>query len=572
MRQRAQRSEQGFTLIELLIVLVILPLVTGAIAMVLITTLKNQQGIQGKVTDSAAAATSSEFYTRDVASAGSVTTAATPASAPPNCPMVGATGTSKLLLGLQLQGTTPATDVAYYMVTAAQGPPVLVRDSCTNNNGTLSSLSHQILSDNLNASDPPTPVVNCISPTPTSIPTGVSCTPSALASDWVPSYMVSTVTLNVTQACTTPASSCAPYQFALTGDPQSGIPVPPIVQPCGVLNLLGTSTDITFAVAANQTVQASGPIVLDSGYSNNNTPAIGGFFTFGDNVNAGASSACPTIPASDSLQIYNCLNTAANGSSANFQPCPTSGSHDSVGSGISVSPAAVQTIATPTDPLAAWAQQNLVNSTTVPVGGTGNCTTVGSTMTCTAGTYSSGLNIPNNRTVNFAQGNYQFNNNSACGSSLCVGSSDTVNFGKGHYIYANGIEIGGSGSSLCGGNGTSSSCPNAPSGGVFFYIKAGNADFGNFSNGNVIDLGPLTGADPYAGKVLWEDGSDPNPLKLTTAGSAVTNTFGGGTIYAPNTTIDLGAFSFGNSVVDTGTIVANSLNFSLSIQLQLNVQ
>ena len=30
--------------------LVILPLVTGAIAMVLITTLKNQQGIEGKVT------------------------------------------------------------------------------------------------------------------------------------------------------------------------------------------------------------------------------------------------------------------------------------------------------------------------------------------------------------------------------------------------------------------------------------------------------------------------------------------------------------------------------------------
>src|SRR5579863_5251791 len=98
-RRPPRKPEDGFTLIELLIVLVILPLVTGAIAMVLITTLKNQQGIQGKVTDSAAAASSSEFYTRDVQSAGEVTTKQTPASAPQNCPLVGATGTSTFLLG-----------------------------------------------------------------------------------------------------------------------------------------------------------------------------------------------------------------------------------------------------------------------------------------------------------------------------------------------------------------------------------------------------------------------------------------------------------------------------------------
>ena len=91
---------------------------------------------------------------RDVQSAGSVTTAATPTSAPKNCPLVGATGTSKFLLGLQLQGTTTAgganTDVAYYMVDAPQGPALLVRDSCTVSLGTVSlALTHQILSDNL---------------------------------------------------------------------------------------------------------------------------------------------------------------------------------------------------------------------------------------------------------------------------------------------------------------------------------------------------------------------------------------------------------------------------------------
>ena len=65
----AMRGRTGFTLIELLIVLVILPLVIGAIAMVLITTLKNHQGIEGKVADSSAATLSSAYYVRDIESA-----------------------------------------------------------------------------------------------------------------------------------------------------------------------------------------------------------------------------------------------------------------------------------------------------------------------------------------------------------------------------------------------------------------------------------------------------------------------------------------------------------------------
>ena len=118
---RRNRDEDGFTLIELLIVLVILPLVAGAIAMVLITTLKNQQGIQGKITDSSAATTASAYYVRDIESAGSVTTAASPASAPQQCSASGVSGTPNFLLGLQLQGTQPAV-VSYYELTQPVGP------------------------------------------------------------------------------------------------------------------------------------------------------------------------------------------------------------------------------------------------------------------------------------------------------------------------------------------------------------------------------------------------------------------------------------------------------------------
>ena len=61
--------------------------------------------------------------------------------------------------------------------------------------------------------------------------------------------------------------------IGVTGDPQSNVPVPPVVQPCGVLTLLGTNTDITFgAISSNLSVSAAGPIVIDSGYDTGNDP------------------------------------------------------------------------------------------------------------------------------------------------------------------------------------------------------------------------------------------------------------------------------------------------------------
>ena len=123
---RTSDGEEGFTLIELLIVLVILPLVVGAIAMVLITTLKNHQAIQGNVTDSSAATLSSSYYVRDIESASSVTT--NPSAASPAPCSAGSLSGASLLLGLQLEGTQP-TEVSYYSWTPPSGgPPQLVRE------------------------------------------------------------------------------------------------------------------------------------------------------------------------------------------------------------------------------------------------------------------------------------------------------------------------------------------------------------------------------------------------------------------------------------------------------------
>jgi len=560
--QRNPKAEDGFTLIELLVVLVILPLVAGAIAMVLITTLKNDQGIQGKVADASAATTASAYYVRDIESAAEVTTAASPASTPQQCSPAGLSGTTNLILGLQLGSQPPATAtvVSYYTVTPSAGAPMeLVRLYCPN--GSSTPQSRVILSDNVSTTNPPTPVVNCITPTPTGIPTGVTCSPAGIASDWTFTYMVSTVTLNVTQGCSAPGPACAPYQYALTGDPVSGIPVPPIVQPNGVLTLLGTGTDISFTnLSSGQTVCAVGSILLGSGYnSKGNTPAISSnFFTSNNTVTAGTTTSCAN-PQPNGVEVYNCLNDNSNG-----QTCPTSGTHEAVTGNVDVAPNPVSTSTRVTDPLAVWASQNPVAPITSP---DGSCSG-GSTMTCTPGLYAGGLNLPNSRTINFERGNYQFGTNGGCGSSLCVGSRDTVNFGTGHYTFTDGLNVSGSGSALCGGGTASSACPNPPPGGVFFYVSGGSTALGNRNAANNIDLGPISAtSDPYHGVLLWQNGNDSNSVFLASAATSV-NTYGG-EIYVPNATIRL--YGFGNNI-STGHIVANSMLFDFSFNLDVIIQ
>ncbi len=550
------QAEDGFSLIELLVVLVILPLITGAIAMVLITTLKNQQGIQGKVTDASAATTASAYYVRDIDSAASVTTAATPASSPQQCSASGLVGSKTFILGLQLQGVGAV--VSYYTVTPATGAPTqLVRLYCLSG----SPSSKVVLSDNVSTTNPPTPVVNCITPPPAGIPTGVTCTPVGIAGDWTFTYMVSTVTLNVTQGCSTGGSACAPYQYALTGAPVSGIPVPPIVQPNGVLTLLGTGTDISFTnLSSGQDICAVGSILLGSGYNaNGNNPAISsGLLTSNNRVTAGTTTSCVT-QQSNGVEIYNCLNDSSTG-----QPCPTSGTHDSVTGNVNVNPNPVSTSTKVTDPLATWASQNPVAAISTP---TASCSG-SSTMTCTPGFYAGGLNIPSNRTVNFQAGNYQFGTNAGCQSSLCVGSSDTVNFGTGHYTFTDGLNVSGSGSALCGGGSATSACPSPPSGGVFFYVSGGSTDLGNVNFANNIQLAPIsTTSDPYHGVLLWQNGTDNNPVFLASAATSV-NTYQG-KIYVPNATINL--YGFGNSI-STGDIVANSMLFDFSFNLDVTIQ
>ncbi len=541
-RRPPRRGEEGFTLIELLIVLVIMPLVVGAIAMVIITSLEDDQSVQGTVTDSSAATLASSYYVRDIESAGSVTTDAS-ATSPAPCSAAGLSGSTSFLLGIQLQGTTPTATVSYYTWNPAPGAaPELVREFCAGG-----SQSHEILSDHLSSTNLPAPTVSCVSPTPTSIPTGVMCTPNA---GWTPTYMVSNVTLNVTQGCSGVVATCAPYQFTLSGDPQSGVPIPPVNQPCGVITLLSPQNDINLGgtFIASEKLNAQGPIVLNSGYNTSgaSNAAITSSFSLFSNVsvNATATSSCANVPAADAIGVYNCNNTSSSGASTNFAACPASGQHTTVND-VTVIPNPPVQISTGaaqngiTDPLLAWAsQQNVTNITSPKV----TCPPKAN-MNCPSGLYASGLTIPNNATVTFQAGPYEFGGSVNCSgtqTSLCIQSNDTVNFGSGSYTFLNGIDVSGSGSALAGG-------------GVFFYVKGGETNLGNYFSSTSVQLSASAG-NPV---LLWQDGGDNDQVVLSSPNTNATNTMAG-EIYAPSAQVFINGYG-GN--VATQDIDAYTLSF-----------
>lgn len=74
--RRARRDEEGFTLIELLIVVVIMPLIVGALSLGLISVFKLQSGVSSRLGDTVDSQVVASTYQNDVSSALAVTTAA----------------------------------------------------------------------------------------------------------------------------------------------------------------------------------------------------------------------------------------------------------------------------------------------------------------------------------------------------------------------------------------------------------------------------------------------------------------------------------------------------------------
>jgi hypothetical protein len=116
-------------MVELLVVMVIMPLIVGAITAAVITSLHDQSGVSVRLSDSASARTTSAFYVRDVQSATFVTTVQNPPAAPAQC----GSG-SNFVLGLTWGSPAAGSNVVSYWANLVGTAPTqtvsLVRQYC----------------------------------------------------------------------------------------------------------------------------------------------------------------------------------------------------------------------------------------------------------------------------------------------------------------------------------------------------------------------------------------------------------------------------------------------------------
>jgi prepilin-type N-terminal cleavage/methylation domain-containing protein len=213
--------DAGFTMIELLVVLVIMPIVIGAIAAAIIISEKDSGVASSRLSDSASAQTISEYYVRDVQGAEYITTNGGASSPTTVCGASSVPAQSTLVLGLYRPNTSSSNElsVAYWLSPVPNSQPQqyeLVRYSCPS--GATAPIQVPITSD-ITSSDDVTSVT-------TTCPSGqlnVCITPgefnAAAAVGWTttttttPPASVSSVTISLTE----PGSS---YTYSLQAFPR----------------------------------------------------------------------------------------------------------------------------------------------------------------------------------------------------------------------------------------------------------------------------------------------------------------------------------------------------------------
>jgi prepilin-type N-terminal cleavage/methylation domain-containing protein len=165
-RRARNHSERGFTLIELLIVVTIIPLIIGALASGLITVFSLQSSVSNRLGDTSDAQVVAASFTKDVQSASSIETTATP--------LCGPTAQTQLL-GLEWGGTSEAASYVEQLQTGTTSTTyALVRNDCASGPSTTPTSSTTLSYDLL----PPCPVADTAS-----MCTSLSLQPAPVAYD-----------------------------------------------------------------------------------------------------------------------------------------------------------------------------------------------------------------------------------------------------------------------------------------------------------------------------------------------------------------------------------------------------
>jgi prepilin-type N-terminal cleavage/methylation domain-containing protein len=512
-RTATRPDESGFTLIELLIVVIIMPLVVGAMGFGLITILQLQNSVTGSTGNTADAQITASVFVRDVQSASDITAMSANNHIICNAP---SETTDTQLLGLQWNnggGSNGEDSVSYVSMPVTVGSTTtysLIRQYCT--------------SGNYSAPD------------------------STTVSDNFPKGTVADVTVAQTQTCVQYPLSCLdPTKTWVRADNVKSVTIK-----FAVGDRVGTShSAFTYFLEAAPRIWASSfnnassggppyaPLILLGGTSSTDPPTgcVGGSAmtvkegSVSINVAGGSGTGGVAIAS-------NCPDSVDVSSNGSLLVGPVMTENDSGSASIQAthnSTLVAGTQSTPNfkiyDPYA---------SLMAPISPTspGACTPDPSTgiFYCTPGFYNGTQSFPNGSQVVFTGGgNYEFLN----GLALPGGTSPSATFATGSYIFdgTNALTMGTSGMTINGDN-------------VLFYITGQNATFANNSNIN------LTPEDGNQGVTIW-DASLGGTLTLAnnSTTTADTNSYGG--IYAPYSTVATAQ----NGTVTCAFIVTNSASF-----------
>ena len=506
-RGSAPRTDElGFTLIELLIVVMIMPLVVGAMGLGLITIFQMQNGVTSSTGNTADAQITASVFVKDVQSASEIT-------AMPILPICNAPGeTATQLLGLQWNtgvGNTGEDTVSYVSVPVKTGSTTtysLIRQHCTLGNN--SAPSSTVVSNNFPAGTLAT--VSCAA-------AASSCSPTLVTEVWLKAELIKSVTIKF-QVGDQVGSGTIPFTYYLEATPRiwnsklpnassGGPPYAPLI-------LLGgtSSTDPpTGCVSGSAMTVKEGSVSINvAGGSGNGGVAI--------------ASNCPAsvdVSSNGSLLVGPVMTSNSSGSAsiqATNNSTLVSGSESTPSFKIYDPYSSLVPPSSPTSPGAC---------TQDPTSGI---------YFCTPGLYSAAQSFPDSSQVVFTGGgNYEF----VKGLALPGGNGPSALFATGSYIFdsTNALTMGTSGITINGDN-------------VLFYITGQNATFANNSNIN------LTPEEGNQGVTIW-DASLGGTLTLANNSTSMVDTNSYGGIYAPYSTVSTAQ----NGTVTCAFIVTNSASF-----------
>ena len=213
------QRDSGFTLVELLIVIVILPVIVGAIAVSLLAIFKNQAAVSNRLTSSGDAQVVSASYYPDLQSSAEITTAP---NSSPQC------GAGQQVVGLEWQDSTGSWTVVSYSVfnegtVNALTSWGLQRDLCTSvsatDTGQIIPTSITTLATNIPSSN----VIAEVSGLSCSVATGSCVSATAAASaGWTSAVGVQSVNLTVNDVGT---SGTGGWSFSLGSGPREWFPL-----------------------------------------------------------------------------------------------------------------------------------------------------------------------------------------------------------------------------------------------------------------------------------------------------------------------------------------------------------